>query len=347
MKGRFLVLTALALMLFCGARSAHAEEVVIDTRYPSRYGEHANASAATGARIFNPYTGITTTSIFGNVDVNGAAVLTNTLLRIAPNRGPYGDDGLRVNAAGQVAIGNNAAVNSLLSVHTRIKGRNYYAYEWDTALLDWIYAYGESAHDTGLPADTGKQAFFGSRRTMNTVDNLADDVYTLLRLEGKEVHLGIVDPIINALGYVTWVGIGMDRNENLLEINPLPAPDDWLLEVNGRAAYATFFLYSSREFKSDLSPLSASDKQRLFQDIIRAPIYAYRYKSDPEGKPHLGPVAEQAPESVTSADKANLSLTDTIAALTAALQHLNAEQEALLARLEVLERRRSDARRTA
>jgi len=294
-------------------------------------------------RIFNPYTGVTATNIFGNVDVNGAAVLTNTLVRIAPNRGPYGDDGMRINAAGQVSIGNNAAVNSLLSVHTRIKGRNYYAFEWDTALLDWVYAYGESAHNTALPADTGKQAFFGARRTMNTFGNLADDTYALLRLEGDEVHLGIVDPIINALGYVTWVGIGMDRDENLLEINPLPAPDDWLLEVNGRAAYTTFFNYSSREFKADLMPLTAQDKQVLLQELRGTPLYAYRYKSSPQGKPHLGPVAEQAPEAVVSADRANLSLTDSVAALTAALQYLNAEQEDLLKRLETLERRRADA----
>ncbi|MCG3176032.1 MAG: hypothetical protein MOGMAGMI_00970 [Candidatus Omnitrophica bacterium] len=332
----------LAFLACIVASAAQAEEVTIDTRYPSRWGEHATASATRGVRIENPYTAnAASATIFGDVTVNGAATLTNTLLRVAPNRGPYGDDGLRINAAGQVAIGNNAAVNSLLTVHTRIKTRNFYAFEWDTSITDWVYAYGESAHNAGLPLDTGKQAFFGARRSMTTQTNFADDVYTLLRIEGDEVHLGIVDPILNALGYVTWVGIGMDRDENLGEINPLPAPDDWLLEVNGPAAYTTFFNYSSRAFKSDIRAVGPDERASLLRDVRSTPLYTYRYKSAPDTA-HLGPVAEESPTQVLSGDGKHLSLTDTLAVLTAALQQLQAENEELTARLEALEKRRVD-----
>lgn len=333
---------------------ARASEVTIDTQYPSAGGEHARASSSRGVRVENPFNPNTATvAVNGNVDVSGGAVLTGKAISVAFNAGPWGNTGFNINPAGQVAIGNNAPGRALLTAHTRIKTHNYYASEQDLTTGDVVYAYGESRADISAPLtdDRGKAAFFGARRHGIANQPSEIDLFAPLQIEGSQVFLGLlpdnpppgVAPQLPAtFGQVTWVGIGMDRLEEHGEINPLPPADsNCLLEVNGPVAHRGFHNYSSRTFKADIIPVGAPERSRLLSQVRSTPLYRYRYKDAPKIE-HLGPVAEESPRSILSADGMHLSLTDTLGVLSAALQELQAEQARLTARLEELEIKRRD-----
>ncbi len=338
--GSFLAI--LAPLLWTAA--AGADPVTLNDTYPSRYGNHANTTSSGDTRIENPYGANVSSVFYGDMTVNDDALFTNSEVIVAQGRGPYGDDGLRVRTNGLVSIGNNnGAIASLLTVHTRIKSRNFYAWENDASIGDIVYTYGEAEYNPIPPGDTGKSARFGARRTNGTWTNLADDTYIPLRIEGYEVNLGIFDasapPNLNDLGYVQWVGIGMDRDQNNVvqwPSDPLPVNFP-LLEVNGNATITgTGDSYSSRAFKKDIEPLTPSDYAAFLEKAKRTPVYHYRFKTDPAGTPHVGVMAEEAPEEIIVNGK-GLSLTDAAAFLTACVKELKTRNDALRRRIEVLE----------
>ena len=96
---------------------------------------------------------------------------------------------------------------------------------------------------------------------------------------------------------------------------------------------------SSRGYKTDIRPLSPDEQRRLLSDLLDTQVVSYRYKTEPGGKPHVGVIAEDAPESLVDANRKGVPTGDAIGVLIAAVkaqQALIAEQDR---RLEAQERR--------
>lgn len=96
--------------------------------------------------------------------------------------------------------------------------------------------------------------------------------------------------------------------------------------------------FSSRDYKKDITPLSAAQARDLAGRIrdLR-PVY-FRYKEAPSSqRAQVGVLAEEAPKEVLTPDRSTLSLTDSIAFLSAVLREMSVRQsklEAEVARLE-------------
>ncbi len=328
-----------------------ADDVTINTFYPAPYAEHTVASSSNDVKIQNPFTGNTTTSIYGNVTVNNNVTITNSLFKVAPLKGPYGDDGLSVATNGQVAIGNHFPVNSLLTAQTQIKTRNAYAFSYDTSLSNYVYAYAEAEDNTALDSptypDNGKRALFGARKHSGGTQavDIANDAYIPMRIEAGQVHLGVIDfstdPAINInyLGTVAWIGIGKDRDvTNPAEWPPTPA--SMLLEVNGKAWMSSQAAYSSREFKKDIIPLSMEDTADVLLKLKAMDVVHYRLKNDPKRSPKIGIIAEDSPKEIISEDGKQLSTTDALGFLAASIKELKKRNDLLKIRIEKLEERK-------
>ncbi len=96
--------------------------------------------------------------------------------------------------------------------------------------------------------------------------------------------------------------------------------------------------YSSRAFKRDIAPLSASDYQHVADWLGQSNAIYFRYKEDSSDEPlRLGLVAEQAPPEILSDSKQNIAFAQLVGALYAAAKYLheqNQELEAEVSRLE-------------
>ncbi len=336
----------------------YGDDVTITTYYPSPYAQHTTATTSNDVKIQNPFTSNTTTSIYGNATVNGSVTITNSLFTIAPLKGPYGDDGLDVATNGKVSIGNHYPVNSLLTAHTRIKAKNYYAFSYDTSLSNYVYAYGEAEDNTALDVapfpDNGKRALFGSRKHLGGTQavDIANDVYIPMRIEASEVHLGIIDinknmvpppPIsLNLLGAVDWIGIGKDRDlNNSAQWNPgTDPPTGMLLEVNGVAWTLSEAGYSSREMKKDIIPLSMADSANILSKLRSINVVHFSFKEDPQHFRQIGIIAEDSPKEIITEDGKHLSTTDALGFLAAAIQELKRKNDELKIRIEKLEERK-------
>ena len=96
--------------------------------------------------------------------------------------------------------------------------------------------------------------------------------------------------------------------------------------------------HSSRECKTDITPLEARDYAQTLDTLEGVEVVQYRYKDDaPGGKLRVGIIAEDAPEVLLGADGKSMSLSDCVGFLLAATKALAAENEELRVRLESLE----------
>jgi hypothetical protein len=94
---------------------------------------------------------------------------------------------------------------------------------------------------------------------------------------------------------------------------------------------------SSVAYKTDLELLSADDCSGLLSKLSRTPLYKYRYKKEASGsKPHLGVMAEEAPDEMLGEDRKSVRLLATIGFMLASIKALAAQQQVLLNRLEKL-----------
>jgi hypothetical protein len=94
---------------------------------------------------------------------------------------------------------------------------------------------------------------------------------------------------------------------------------------------------SSRERKSDLRPVDASD---ALARVLALPLYTWRYDVEPADVRHMGPMAEDfhAAFALNGAQDKSISTVDADGVALAAIQGLHAELQALRARVEALER---------
>ena len=89
---------------------------------------------------------------------------------------------------------------------------------------------------------------------------------------------------------------------------------------------------SSREYKTDIEQLTAEKAMAALTDL--KPV-EFAYKTDPQEK-HVGFIAEDAPELVSTKDRKGMSSMDVVAVLTKVVQEQQKtvrEQRAIIAEL--------------
>lgn len=126
------------------------------------------------------------------------------------------------------------------------------------------------------------------------------------------------------LGGIRNVGIGTET------------PSD-RLQVIGNVRADNFLTPSSREFKKGITPLAEKDYERILSQIRSTSVFTYRLKVQADdAKPHLGIVAEEAPEALLDSTGKALSFTDSVGFLLAGMKALAEENAALRKEVELL-----------
>jgi hypothetical protein len=86
-------------------------------------------------------------------------------------------------------------------------------------------------------------------------------------------------------------------------------------------AFGPAALASARKFKKDISKLTESEEDALYDRIVEMPVNRWRYKSEPESQTrHLGVMTDEALPEIVSADGDYLNTVDYLGALTVALK---------------------------
>lgn len=91
-------------------------------------------------------------------------------------------------------------------------------------------------------------------------------------------------------------------------------------------AAAAIMAFSSRDFKEDIVPAPSKEMHDL---VLATPINTFVYKDDDKRQVFIGPIAEDSPDQITTADKRMVNLYNMVGALFAAVQHQAAEIERL------------------
>jgi hypothetical protein len=100
-------------------------------------------------------------------------------------------------------------------------------------------------------------------------------------------------------------------------------------------------IFSSREYKTDISSLGMSDYGEVLQKLQDLDVVQYHYRGDEEDRRlRLGIIAEEAPAELVSEDGKAMSLSDSVGFLLAAVKGLMAENEELRNRINALEEKR-------
>lgn len=86
-----------------------------------------------------------------------------------------------------------------------------------------------------------------------------------------------------------------------------------------------FLAPSSRDYKYDITPLSAPEIDALAGEALDTALVWYRYHGDDEElRPRVGLIAEEAPDHLVEDDRRSMSLPESVAVLLACVQRLNA-----------------------
>ncbi|MCB1056068.1 MAG: tail fiber domain-containing protein, partial [Acidobacteria bacterium] len=125
--------------------------------------------------------------------------------------------------------------------------------------------------------------------------------------------------------------------------------NEWTLDIDGNVTATSFNPTSDKNLKQDFQ---AVDNEDILERLAAVPVQRWRYITDAEGTPHIGPVAQDFYSAFgVGADDRHISTTDAdgvafaaIQALyqrllekEAALDELKAQNKALAERLDALE----------
>jgi hypothetical protein len=133
---------------------------------------------------------------------------------------------------------------------------------------------------------------------------------------------------------------------NLQQLNPDPDDDELYDQGDyptptGSEAYAHgWYQYSSREYKKDIVPMAPSEYGPLLSRFMATRVVSYHYiPEQPDVKPHLGFIAEDAPEEMVDEARKSISLGEEASFLLAAAKAVRAEQDDVRRRIEELKRK--------
>lgn len=93
---------------------------------------------------------------------------------------------------------------------------------------------------------------------------------------------------------------------------------------------------SSRDYKTNIRPLGASDYKEMLEDLSKTDVYRYRFRDDANEVEHIGLIAEEAPAEIVSSDGKGLSLADYSAFLLAAIKAQQEQIEDLQSQVNAL-----------
>ncbi len=127
------------------------------------------------------------------------------------------------------------------------------------------------------------------------------------------------------------VGIGTETPGYMLQIGN--AGDGF------QAIGHSWQVFSSREYKTDIRPLSRAEYGQFADKAADLNLVRYHYKKDrPEDAKKFGVIAEEAPKEIISNDGKAMSLGDTVGFLFAAIRGMKAENDRLKIEIEKLEK---------
>ncbi len=168
-------------------------------------------------------------------------------------------------------------------------------------------------------------------------DITAAQHWAALRIDGYYVRLGqkMVDRAVSTEGLMNTVLIGTRKPDPTVT-----RAESLFLQVgtpNTRAQLARgdFCVFSSREFKKDITPFSPKQYADALQKISHTPVYRFRLKADPaETMPRVGLIAEDSPAELLTIEKNAVDISDANGFLLAALKGLKIKNDDLKIRLE-------------
>ncbi len=360
-----LIITALAV-------PALAEDVRIRSTYPLVYGEYTDVSAENEFQAGTPASGALT-NIYGDVNVLGDLVITkpeNCRVRVAPSMGPQEGDGFRIDTGGNAMVSHPPTANiPRLKVSTILIGGDFFAWG-DPADTPSVVGIMRGFRDTSI-GDLHKQrkGLFASRPAGSPTLDPAAGTYAPLRMDGREIQFGIEyfnrnnDTNSWGAGLLERVLIGTravwtpptvtPQPELFLQVgNPTETPSPTQYDYAGvdggtpglvappGGAGSGWRIFSSRDYKKDIVPLTPVQCGAALDAIARLDVVKYHFKGEPTSSAlHTGVIAEDLPEMIKSANGQSLNLAEAYAYAAAALKGLKVENDALKARLAVLEAR--------
>ncbi len=363
-----LAVLVLAQTIFLGPLLA--DDVRVRSTYPLAYGEYETASVENEFRAGTPTSGAIT-NIYGDVHVLGDVVITkpaNCRVRIAPKMGPRTGDGLTIDSDGNATVSLPPAVNlQRLKVSTVLIGKDFYAWG-DPADSPTVVGmmHGHLDPDTSMSAHLRRKGVFASRPTGSPTLNPAAGTYGPLRMDGREIQFGVE---YQFRGDDTWAGVlsrvligtrvawtppvVSPQPEVFLQVgNPTETPIPTQFDYAGAdgtpvglippsppgGAGSGWRIFSSRDYKKDIVPLTPTQCGAALDKIAHLDVVKYRFKSEPKSSTlHTGLIAEDLPEMIKSPNGKSLNLAEAYAYAAAALKALKLENDALKARLALLE----------
>lgn len=352
------------------APHSYADDVRIRGYYPIPYGEYAAADAEGFLQVGRAGDDAQPT-IHGNLTtVRGGAVIKKSdagIFRVCPGTGPYGSDGLRIDANENVSIGNDPvrAMLARLKVHTVIKGTHLRVLG-DPAITPQVYGFVRAYQDLTQPTEhLRRKAQFCSLpgpAPEPTPGDPATLTYDRMRLEAKIVQFGpsftqrtaeanagvtgavlidAMEPIQDPYGtpeLFLQVGRPLEVGDPPLE------PDDPRMAAveDPGGAGSGWREFSSRDYKKDIAPLGPKQHAQALSDIAGTNVVRYRFRR--HGVPdrvRLGLIAEELPSEIRSPDGKTLNIAEAFAYAAAALKELKTRNDSLKSRIESLEKRKA------
>ncbi|HTL69855.1 MAG TPA: tail fiber domain-containing protein [Candidatus Eisenbacteria bacterium] len=339
--GALAVLTAL-LLIPAAAFAATTEQVTRSTEYPSPFGKYNLLGAAktltvgvvaTGAGApANAAQGVLTVSgalsvNTGNVEIDEVLRVDGDTFRVYPHSAWGGTHwlGIGVDSATLIGAPGDLHPRVEMEVNGNVYCKRFRAAPGNNYSDDLLY-FGVTAD--GLWVELGSKAGF---REIWGIAGGYSDAESAARFNGSPkivLNYYSTDPAnVTTTGNV---GIGTVNPTYKLQIGDLGS--------NLKAIGHSWQVFSSREFKTDIHPLSAPEKRDLYRKLGEMDVVRFRYRDDrPSDRQRLGVIAEVAPREVLSHDDTTLSLSDSIGFVVASIQSLRSEQkdlEAEVARLE-------------